>query len=136
MNNENECYYCYSHRKKVIKQHKKVVEDKLKEDTKKAKIQKKEEEKQKAKELKQKAKEEKQKAKEELEKTVMELKKNNKTKKNEISNTVVGIIDISQNEVVNEGCVAILKTGQNKGKQCCSKIVCSSLCKRHYKIPS
>jgi hypothetical protein len=46
-------------------------------------------------------------------------------------NTIVGTIDIS----ANEGCVAILKTGQNKGHKCCSKIITNQLCKRHYKIP-
>ena len=145
MNNENECYYCYSHRKKVINRYKKVVADKLKEDAKNAKIEKKEKDKQKAKEEKDKAKEEKQKAKEEkqkakeeakeeLENTVMEFKKNSKLKKNDIVNTIVGKIDISSNEI-SEGCIAILKTGQNKGQKCCSKIITNQLCKRHYKMP-
>jgi lipase chaperone LimK len=32
------------------------------------------------------------------------------------------------------GCKAILKTGINKGKECCSKIFQDELCKRHYNV--
>jgi len=131
LNIENdELYYCWVHKKQVIKKYKKDIADKAKDEAKKTKIQQKEDAKQKVIEEKQKAKEENQKAKKELEKIVKDFKENSKPKSSEIANTVLGSIDIS----VNEGCIAILKTGQHKGAKCCCKIVTNNLCKRHLKL--
>ena len=116
-------FYCWSHKKFVIKQYKKAIADKVKLEAKNAKILAKEEEKQKAKEEKQKAKEEKQKAKEA------------KNPKFVSKNVVLGpsnIIDISGNNI--EGCCEILKNGINKGKACGCKLFKDNMCKRHDSI--
>ena len=111
----------------MIKKYKKEIKDKQKEQAKKVK----EEEKQKTKDEAKKAKEEeKEKAKEEKQKA----KKSLKTKPNvETENVVIGetnIIDLTGNT----GCIEILKSGQNKGKQCGCKIILDDLCNRHFKI--
>jgi hypothetical protein len=128
--NENygdEKHYCWSHKKEMIKKYKKEIKDKQKAQAKKVK----EDEKQKAKDESKKAKEEaKEKAKEEKQKA----KKSLKTKPTiETENVVIGetnIIDLT----VNTGCIEILKSGQNKGKQCGCKIILDDLCNRHFKI--
>jgi sRNA-binding protein len=107
----------------MIKKYKKEIKDKQKEQAKKAK----DEEKQKAKKAKEDAKD---KAKEEKQKA----KKSIKTKPSiETENVVIGetnIIDLT----INTGCIEILKSGQNKGKQCGCKIILDDLCNRHFKI--
>ena len=91
----------------------------------------KEEEKQKTKDEAKKAKEEeKEKAKEEKQKT----KKLLKTKPTiETENVVIGEINLIDSEV-KTGCIELLKSGQNKGKQCGCKIILDDLCNRHFKI--
>ena len=123
----DEKHYCWNHKKEMIKKYKKEIKDKQKEQAKKVK----EEEKQKTKDEAKKAKEEeKEKAKEEKQKA----KKSLKTKPNvETENVVIGetiIIDLT----VNTGCIEILKSGQNKGKQCGCKTILDDLCNRHLKI--
>ena len=123
----DEKHYCWSHKKEMIKNYKKEIKDKQKAQAKKVK----EEEKQKAKDESKKAKEEaKEKAKEEKQKA----KKSLKTKPTiETENVVIGetnIIDLTGNT----GCIEILKSGQNKGKQCGCKIILDDLCNRHFKI--
>ena len=126
-NYSDEKHYCWHHKKEMIKKYKKEIKDKQKAQAKKAK----EEEKQKTKDEAKKAKEEeKEKAKEEKQKA----KKSLKTKPNvETENVVIGetnIIDLTGNT----GCIEILKSGQNKGKQCGCKIILDDLCNRHFKI--
>lgn len=111
-------YYCYSHKKTMIKQYKAEQKQKEKDEAKAAKQKAKEEAKT-AKELeKQKLKEEKQKAKE--------------AKKKPAENVVLGPSNVSLEPI--EGCVAILKSGPNKGKQCGCKITDDNLCGRHFKL--
>ncbi len=115
-------HYCYSHKKTMIKQYKAEEKQKEKDEAKAAKQKTKEEAKA-AKELeKQKLKEEKQKAKEAA-KTL---------KKKPAENVVLGPSNVSLEPV--EGCVAVLKSGPNKGKQCGCKITDDNLCGRHFKI--
>jgi hypothetical protein len=123
----DEKHYCWNHKKEMIKKYKKEIKDKQKAEAKKAK----EEEKQKVKEESKKVKEEaKEKAKEEKQKA----KKSIKTKPIiQTENVVIGetnIIDLT----VNTGCIEILKSGQNKGKQCGCKIILDDLCNRHFKL--
>jgi len=111
----------------MIKKYKKEIKDKEKSQAKKVK----EEEKQKAKDEAKKAKDE---AKEKAKKEKEEAKKSLKTKPSlETENVVIGetnIIDLT----VNTGCIEILKSGPNKGKQCGCKIILDDLCNRHFKI--
>jgi hypothetical protein len=134
--NDNK-YYCWKHKKEVIKNYKKEKQMKLKEETKKAK----EEAKEEAKKAKEEEKEEAKKAKEELKKSILEAKLNKKvTKTNNIGdeNTILSISDENINTDVcistNLTCSAILKTGLNKGKSCGCKIFTNNMCKRHYSI--
>jgi len=128
--NDNKCY-CYSHKKLMIKNYKTIEKEKAKEIAKK--------EKEKAKELiksaketeKQKLKEEKQKLKEEKQK-VKDIDKS--FKKNSIQNVILGVSVISTEQIPNQGCVQILKTGPNKGKYCGCKVKTDDLCTRHFKI--
>jgi hypothetical protein len=133
--------YCYEHKNKIVFEHKlKIKEEvkKLKEEAKK----KAKEEKQKLKEEeKQKAKDEKQKAKEEKQKTINTDKKVKKTIKNVVileSNQITeeNVVINNHNTEKKKGCVGILKTGPNKGKQCGS-LICnlnSWMCKKHHNI--
>ena len=119
-------YYCWIHKKEIIKKYKQEIKDKLKEKTNKTK----EEIKQKEKEEKQKEKEEKQKIKEHL--------KANKKQDFVTKNVVLGptiITDISCNDIfIGCGCNEILKSGPNKGKPCGCKIVYENICKRHFSL--
>jgi len=118
----DEKYYCWNHKKVVIKKYKQEIKDKAKEAVKKAK----DEEKQKIKEEKQKVKDEAKKAKEEA--------KKEKKPKQMSENIVLGpaiITDLSGNELI-IGCPEILKSGPNKGKHCGCKIVHENMCKRHF----
>ena len=98
-------YYCYTHKKEMIKQYKLQQKEKEKEEKKQAKILEKEMKLLEKQNAKQKAKEEKQIAKE----TAKALKKN------PMSENVVLGPSIIENQ---NGCVQILKTGPNKGKPC------------------
>lgn len=135
-------YYCYKHKKVVVKQYKKAQQDKAIEE----KLKEKEKAKKEKEEAKQKAKEEKQKAKEELKKMNIEEKsKNNKSKsktnKNKNNQSINEIIDNIGEEnvvigpsIISNLCSEILKTGPNKGKQCGVSIYQDCLCKRHYNL--
>ena len=123
----DEKHYCWHHKKEMIKKYKKEIKDKQKVQAKKVK----EEEKQKAKDESKKAKEE---AKEKVKEEKQKAKKSLKTKPStETQNVVIGetnIIDLT----VNSGCIELLKSGQNKGKQCGCKIILDDLCNRHFKL--
>lgn len=123
-------YYCYTHKKEMIKQYKLQQKEKEKEEKKQAKILEKQmkllekqnaklKEKEEKQNAKLKEKEEKQKAKE----AAKTLKKNPM-----IENVVLGPSNI-ENQT---GCVHILKAGPNKGKPCGCKIILENMCKPHY----
>jgi len=130
---DEECY-CYAHKKIMIKQYKAQEKLKAKDEAKLAKLakQKAKDEAKAAKDLeKQKLKEEKQKAKEEAK----------AAKKKKVENVVLGPSSITIEPTVASleplpelGCVQILKTGPNKGKQCGCSIKSENLCLRHFKI--
>jgi vacuolar-type H+-ATPase subunit H len=144
-------YYCWHHKKIVLKKYKQEAVEKLKqekqqlkEQVKKAKEeakQKEEEAKQKEKEEKQKVKEEKQHLKEQLKKAKDEAKQQVKKQvieekiKKEINtadeNIVIGLLDSS--DLLN-CCSQILKTGTNKGSICGISVYKDNLCKRHYNL--
>jgi hypothetical protein len=111
-------YYCYSHKKVMIKNYKAEQKQKEKEQAKAEKLKAKEDAKA-AKDL------EKQKLKEEKQKAKMEKKKS-------VENVVLGPLNVSLEPI--EGCIAILKSGPNKGKHCGCKITDENLCGRHFKI--
>jgi len=107
-----EMYLCFSHKRKMIKDHNKNLKDA---------------EKQKIKEEKIKAKEEAKKAK--------ELEKASKKKKKVKAENVVISASISIEQSSNDTCIEILKSGPKKGLPCCQKTTNSSLyCKRHNKV--
>jgi hypothetical protein len=123
----DEKHYCWQHKKEMTKKYKKEIKDKQKAQAKKVK----EEEKQKVKDESKKAKEEaKEKAKEEKE----QAKKAKKAPIIEPENVVIGENNIVIDLTGNTGCIEILKSGQNKGKQCGCKIILDDLCNRHFKI--
>jgi hypothetical protein len=136
-------YYCWHHKKIVLKKYKQEAVEKLKQEKQQLKEQvkkAKEEAKQKEKEEKQKEKEEKQKSKEEQKKMAMQEKKKNGSKQNNINknkdtdeeqNVIIGLID---NSVLLNHCNEILKTGPNKGGHCSICIYKDNLCKRHYNL--
>jgi hypothetical protein len=109
-------HYCYNHKKMMIKYYKYKEKEKEKLEKKQAKElekQKKILEKKQAKEL-------------EKQKKILE-----KQKMKEASNALKKI-SMSENVVLNQsGCIQILKTGLNKGKQCRCKIFSNNMCKRH-----
>jgi len=108
----DEKYYCWTHKKQMIRKYKK--------DTTQAALQKEREEKKKAKELeKQKALEKKHKAKEDKKKAI-ELEKQNKSKES-----------AALTEEQNTLCCQILKYGSNKGQTCGNKLFENGKCKRH-----
>jgi DNA-directed RNA polymerase subunit RPC12/RpoP len=124
----DEKYYCWSHKKKIIKKYKKDISDKMKEEVKLAKIKVKAEIKQAKDDVKQKIKEEKQKAKEEA--------MNNKPSKKpkiQTENVVLGPVIIETNGLLS-GCIQLLKTGPKKGSQCGCKIFKDNFCKRHHNL--
>jgi len=126
-------YYCYTHKKEMIKKYKLQQKEKAKEEKQKAKAKEKEE-KQKA---KAKEKEEKQNAKAKENEKQQQLKN---LKKNLLSQIKVAKKDLESENVVlgplnvvnQTECVHVLKAGKNKGKQCGCKIVAGNMCKRHY----
>ena len=105
-------YYCYKHKKEMIKKYKEQQKKKEKDEKKQAKILEKQNAKIKEKEEKQKAK---------------DLKKNQVTE-----NIVLGPSIIQNENSIIKGCVKILKTGLNKGSPCGCKIINENMCKRHY----
>jgi beta-lactamase superfamily II metal-dependent hydrolase len=130
----------------IIRNYKNKIAEKIKEEKKNLKLKEKEELQKAKDEAKQKAKEEKEKAKEELKKSVQLAKQNKKTT-SKVSNDNSVVIDLTNENVVidltnantvdvNSNillCQEILKSGENKGKQCGSKAFENNLCKRHTK---
>ena len=119
-------YYCYTHKKEMIKKYKLQQKEKEKDEKKQSKILEKSIKLLEKQAAKAKEKEEKQKAKT-LEKNLLsEIKV---LKKELISeNVVLG----PSNVEIQPGCVQILKRGTNKGNPCGCKIVSENMCKRHY----
>lgn len=135
-------HYCWNHKKMIIKNYKNKIAEKIKEEKKNLKLKEKEELQKAKNEAKQKAKEEKEKAKEELKKSVQLAKQNKKTIQKVINDNALVIdltnenvvIDLTnENVVIDTVCQEILKTGENKGKQCGNKAFENNLCKRHTK---
>lgn len=129
---------CSIHKNIIVKEYNLNLKNKAKEEAKKIK----EEAKQKAKEEKQKVKEEKQKEKEEKQKA-----KKNKKQENKIiglitdldinnSNNVLNNNIDTTNNVLNDGCIEIIKSGIKKGLQCGAKKLISDgyRCKRHFNL--
>jgi hypothetical protein len=110
----DENYYCWEHKKQMIKKYK--LEEKQKE--------------------KEAAKIEKQK-----EKEASKLKKQiEKTKIKSNENVVLGLINVvnydneTDNNQTYNGCIEILKSGIKKGNKCGCKIYMENVCKRHYNL--
>ena len=119
----DQTYYCYSHKKQMLKKYKNELIQKAKDEMKKAK-----EDVKKAKDEVKKAKEEeKQKAKEEK-----EAAKKKKVKPNN-ENIILGpiIIDLT---IDSDLCIEIIKSGSKKGSPCGCKLFNDNLCKRHYNL--
>lgn len=112
----NNKLYCYCHNKLLIKEYK------LKEKE----------------EAKQKLKEEKEQTKQKLKAEKEEAKQKLKAEKKLTENLVLGHITIEKeqieenNNITNEKCMQILKSGPNKGNKCKCKIYLDNLCKIHY----
>ena len=126
----DEKHYCWSHKKQVIKKYKQALLVKAKEEIKAQKLKVKEEIKQAKEAEKQQAKEEKKHAKEAEKQQAKEAKK----KKPAAENVVLGpaiIGGVSENNVINDGCIEILKAGAKKGSACGLKIIANSRCRRH-----
>ena len=122
----DEKYYCWNHKKEVVKKYKKDIKDKANEEIKKSKLKAKEDAKNELILEKQKAKEEKQKEK-------YELKANKQSKKIKIvAENVVLCPTIIEEESI--GCIETLRTGPNKGTKCGCKIIQDNICKRHYNL--
>jgi hypothetical protein len=114
-------YYCYTHKKQMIKKYKTEIATKAKEEAKQAKLLAKEEAKKQKAEEKQKAKDEKK-----QKKPVISVDSENLV----LSNNV---FDASGNVTI-EGCLEILKSGKNKGTHCGCSIHNNNMCKRHYSL--
>jgi hypothetical protein len=122
-NNSNK--YCYSHKVIVLNE----TKEKIKQEKQKEKL-----------EIKQKKLEEKNKLKEELKEKKLNEKLVNKSKQTKQNNTdgenddenIILVNSISINN--SEGCIQILKTGNNKGLQCGNKVCEGSFCKRHFNL--
>jgi hypothetical protein len=123
---DSEMVTCCYHKNKIVKQNNLNLKNKAKEEAKKIK----DEAKQKAKEEKEKAKEEKEKAKKE------KIHKKNKTKENEIIGLITVLPIDASNNVLNDGCIEIIKSGIKKGLQCGAKKLISDgyRCKRHFNL--
>jgi len=126
----DEKYYCWNHKKIVIKKYKKEISDKAKEEIKLLKIKEKEK-------IKQEKEEAKQKLKDELKKHIKSVKKNKTqniiTNDEPNDNVVIGMTNIVTDEEV-VLCIEIIKSGPKKGLQCCLKKYENNLCKRHYNL--
>jgi hypothetical protein len=126
-------YYCFNHKKIMVKKYK----EEAKKANKEAKQKEKEDKKKANKEAKQKEKEEKKISK----KSKIDcLKYNivNIINDNSGSNIVLGPISISDNTIEIDGCSEIIKSGPNKGNPCGCAIfytICNdNMCKRHYSL--
>jgi len=140
MNYGDEKYYCWHHKKIVVRKYKKDLMNKAKAAFKEAKLKVKTDaklaklkEKEDAKEAKRKIKEEKGKG--EVKGEVKGTKKKSKLSE---ENIVLGPSDISTDDNLDKtnkgGCIEILKSGPNKGNSCGCKIVSNDdRCKRHSK---
>ena len=132
--NDPEMITCSIHKNIIVKEYNLNLKNKAKEESKKIK----EEAKQKAIEDKQKAKDEKQKAKDEKQKANEDKQKTKKNKKQE--NKIIGLVtDLhidNSNNVLNDGCIEIIKSGIKKGLQCGAKKLISGCyrCKRHFNL--
>jgi hypothetical protein len=125
-------YYCWSHKKQMIKKYKTEILVKTKEEAKQAKLLAKEAVKKQKEEEKQKAKEETQKAKEETQKANKKTKNKNTDNAVNKDNIILGstiITDMLGNEL--KTCIQIIKLGPNKGNQCGCKVYKDNKCKRH-----
>jgi hypothetical protein len=131
--NGDEKYYCWNHKKIIIKKYKKEISDKAKEEKKILKLKEKENIKKAKEEVKQKEKDEKQKIKDELKKIIKNAKINKQDSLQDDNNVVLGLsnVDILENVEV---CLEIIKTGPKKGMQCGLKNYENNLCKRHYNL--
>lgn len=123
--NGEDIIVCYSHKTKMVKDNKIMIKNKEKEDAKNAKL-----------ELKIKEKEDKIKAKEEAK---IKAKADKPATKKKVKITIKNIvlsqtinIEVPVNPTHNE-CIEIIKSGQNKGKQCGCKVYDGSYCKKHIK---
>jgi hypothetical protein len=115
-------YYCYSHKKLMIKKYKKIRKDKEKEEAK-----------EKMKELKAIFKQQKLLEKQKQKNKEKEEKQKEKELKKLIKNTNINENIVIGQITLEQGCTQILKTGPNKGKQCGCKAVANNFCKRHSK---
>jgi len=137
----DEKYYCWTHKKIVIKKYKKQISDKVKEEKKLAKLKIKEDLQKEKKEAKQKEKEAKDMMKEQLKKSVnikkaykeiKELDNNTSDSFNldiTTENVVIGISNVAEEPIML--CQEILKSGKNIGKTCGNKVFENNVCKRH-----
>ena len=116
---------CYSHKKKMVKDHNNNLKLKAKEEAKKVKEEAKKEEKEQAKKVKEEAKKA---AKEEAKKGSTKVKKPKIIKENIILGP-----SVITNEPVDNKCIEILKSGSKKGTQCGCKVFDTTYCKRHTK---
>ena len=136
LNYGDEKYYCWHHKKVVVRKYKKDLMNKVKAEIKEAKVKAKND----AKLAKLKEKEEAKEAKrKEKEKGKGEVKESKKKPKLLEENIVLGPstidVDVDVIEKINTtGCIEILKSGPNKGTHCGCKIVSNDdRCKRHSK---
>ena len=119
-------YYCYTHKKEMIKNYKLQQKEK--------KMLEKENEKNEKKKLKMLEKEnkllekQKLKAKEKEEKNKAKLLKKKSTSTTITENVVLGPLNLESQT----GCIQILKSGINKGNPCGCKIISENMCKRHF----
>ena len=102
--------YCWKHKKQIIKKYKKELSDKMKEDIKQSKLQAKEKMKQEKMSIK------------------MKMKTNINTNTCEENTVLVNVSTIPN------GCIALIKTGKNKGNACNCNVFCENKCKRHFNI--
>ena len=124
-------YYCWSHKKQMIKKYKSDLINKAKDEVKNLKQKEKEDLKKSKEEAKQNEKELKQ-VKAQLKKLETSAKKiMKKPNDDNIENVVIGIVELYGN---NSYCLEILKTGLKKGEQCKCALFSDNLCKRHYNL--
>ena len=147
-------YYCWNHKKQVIKKYKTEIAVKAKEEAKKQKEESKKQKEEAKQKQKEDAKKQKEDAKQQIKKQKEEAKQKQKDetkqkpKKSKKSNTntqanpsdgaedniVLGPTCITENEI--NTCDQIIKSGTNKGKLCGCKVYQDNKCKRHAtKVP-
>ena len=122
-------YYCYTHKKEMIKNYKLQQKEKKmlekeneKNEKKKLKMLEKENKLLEKQKLKAKEKEEKE------EKNKAKLLKKKSTSTTITENVVLGPLNLESQT----GCIQILKSGINKGNPCGCKIISENMCKRHF----